>query len=162
MPAKGLPQFTGRGFLISKGAEVAYSNGGTPYIRLPLAFSKRVKNEQTDEWETKNEIIVQAVAFGGLAEYLGSDIPEGQHCEIDVVGELYFETYENKDGEEVPQIKATLSAAGVVPSRDNTNRSSGSKSKSKPKAKPKPKDDPWGDPWGETDPWAGSDDEPPF
>lgn len=160
MPAKGLPQFTGRGFLISKGAEVAYSNSGTPYIRLPLAFSKRVKNESTDEWETKNEVIIQAVAFGGLAEYLGSDIPEGNHCEIDVVGELYFETYENKDGDEVPQVKATLSAAGVVPSRDNNSSGGRSKSKSKPKSKPK-QDDPWADAGASNDPWA-NDDEPPF
>lgn len=156
MPAKGLPQFTGRGFLISNGAEVQYSNSGTPYIRLPLAFSKRVKNERTDEWETKAEVVIQAVAFNGLAEYLGNDIPEGQHCEIDVVGELSFETYENKDGDEVPQVKATLSAAGVVPARDNDRSSS----RSKPKAKKKQEEDPWASATS-SNPWD-DDDSPPF
>jgi single-strand DNA-binding protein len=163
---KGLPQISGRGFLISKGVELAYSNAGVAYARLPLSFAHRVKDGDSDEWVTKNDILIHGVAFGELAEYLAQAVPDGQHAEIDVVGEVYFETYENKDGEEVPQVKMTVSAAGVVEERQSGRRSSGGGGR-KPTGSKKKQDKPADDPWASyspseppEDPWAN--DEPPF
>lgn len=158
---KGLPQVSGRGFLISKGVELGYSKGGTAYARLPLAFSHRVKED--DEWVTKNEIVVQGVAFGELAEYLANAVPEGEHAEIDVAGEIYTEDWEDREGETHTSVKMTVSAAGVVPPQQNN------RSKSKSQGRKREQQDPWADvpppsapsddPWGS---YSGSDDEPPF
>jgi single-stranded DNA-binding protein len=162
---KGLPTVAGRGFLISKGVNLGFTQTGLAYAHLPLAFSYR--RQVDDEWVTEKEVVIQATAWGPLAEYLADQVPDGEHAEIDVAGELYFETYKNKDGEEVPQVKMTISAAGVVEQRKN--RSSGSRRGS---AKSKPQEDPWADvpspsedQWGSAptgNPWSGTDDEPPF
>lgn len=102
-----LPQVTGRGFLISDGVELKYSQSGNAWARLPLSFRNR---RQVDgEWTHDKEILVEAMVFGHLAEYL-ADAMDGRG-EITVTGDLYVEKWTNKENKEQTSVKMTVTAA---------------------------------------------------
>ncbi len=118
-----LPTVSGRGFLISDGVELKFSQSGNAWARLPLSFKNR---RQVDgEWTHDKEILLEAMVFGPLAEFL-TEQADGR-CEIDVTGELYTEDWTDKQGETKRSVKLNVHTANVVQRRERVAASSRSR-----------------------------------
>lgn len=87
-----LPVVTGRGFLISDGVELKYSQSGVAYARLPLSFKNSRKTETG--WTHDKEVLIEGTVFGHLAETLAELVTSRQ--ELSFSGEVYVEEYEGK------------------------------------------------------------------
>ncbi|QIS21277.1 single-stranded DNA-binding protein [Nocardia terpenica] len=111
-----------RGFIINT-PELAFSASGTAYIRLALAHSYN-KPVGDGEWEKQDEIIVNATAFGPLAEYIAENF-DGGKCEIEWSGTVYEEEYEHH-GETRKSVKAKIrTVSGPIPKRGNNTSGNG-------------------------------------
>ena len=106
-----LPTMTGKGFLLSEGVELKFSQAGNAWARLPLSF-RNSKKDASGNWGHDREIKVDATVFGPLAEYLADNV-EGRQ-DIHVSGELYTEDYETKDGETRTAIRMNVLSAAPV------------------------------------------------
>lgn len=103
-----LPQFSGKGFLLSDGVELKFSQSGNAWARLPLSFRNN-KKDPNGNWTHDKQINVDATVFGPLAEYLADNV-EGRQ-DIFVSGELYTEEYEAKDGTTKTALRLNVFAA---------------------------------------------------
>lgn len=110
-----LPVVNGRGFLISDGVELKFGKSGNAYARLPLSFKNTRKDQVTGQWVHDKEILIEATAFGFLAEQLAEIVTSRQ--ELAFTGEVYVEEYEGKR-----YVKANLLSAWPV----KENRGDGS------------------------------------
>lgn len=107
-----LPTVSGRGFLLSEGVELQFAKSGTAWARLPLVFSKSKKVD--DGWETEKEIRIDGVVFGPLAEFLADNMTG--RGDMYVTGELYTETWVDKEGATRTSVKLNVTAAAPAPS----------------------------------------------
>ncbi|NKZ90489.1 single-stranded DNA-binding protein [Rhodococcus hoagii] len=141
-----LPTLSGRAFLMKReGFEIRTVGNGTLMATAGLAFNKRKFNEESQEWEDVGKIVVNAVAFGDLAQFV-ADFVQGQ-TEFEVSGELEESEYTDKEGNTRTSLRLTLRTAGAsIPKRDkggnggggNGGRSGGNRRQNKPQ-----ENDPW-------------------
>lgn len=82
--------FTGR---IGQDPESVGSNG----LRLRVATSDRVKNDETGQWEDKNTSWWTVKLWRNLAEQSKSILSKGM--EITVIGKIYEENWTDKEGQ---------------------------------------------------------------
>lgn len=109
-----LPTVTGRGFLLSDGVELKFSQAGNAWASLPLIFKNRRK--VGDEWTHDKEIKIDAKVFGPLAEAL-ADAVEGR-VDLDVSGEIYTEEWEDKEGNARTSLRMNVTSAWPVKARE--------------------------------------------
>lgn len=76
--------------------EVSYTREGKPMATFSIAENKRVLDEQTGEWSDGEPVWHDAVAFGKLAEHLGT-LKAGDT--VIAVGDMKFTEYETREGE---------------------------------------------------------------
>ncbi|MBF6330843.1 single-stranded DNA-binding protein [Nocardia transvalensis] len=111
-----------KGFIINT-PELAFSASGTAYIRLAIAHSFNKKVSES-EWEKQDEIIVNATAFGSLAEYIAEQF-DGGKCEIEWSGTLKEEEYEH-NGETRKSNKGKIrTVSGPLPKRGGNSGGNG-------------------------------------
>ena len=82
--------FTGR---IGQDPESVGSNG----LRLRVATSDRVKNDETGQWEDKNTSWWTVKLWRNLAEQSKSILSKGM--EVTVIGKIYEENWTDKEGQ---------------------------------------------------------------
>ncbi len=112
-----LPTVTGRGFLLSEGIELKYSQAGNAWARVPLAFKNR-RSDGQGGWTHDKEIVLQGKVFGALAEFLADNVDGRQ--DIEVSGELYLETWE-KDGETRTAVALNILSANPIARRERVS-----------------------------------------
>lgn len=92
----GLPRIAEVGRLAAP-PELRFTQSGKAVCSMRIVFSKRRKNENTQEWEDVGTLWVDATAWEKLAENIAeSRLDKGS--EVLVVGELYEREYDKRDG----------------------------------------------------------------
>lgn len=96
---------------LTRDPETRFSANGKPVTRFSVVTSRRVKNQQSGEWEDRDTTFRECVAFGQLAENIAESLLKG--TAVIVSGNAYTEEWE-KDGEKRRATKVT--AEDVAPS----------------------------------------------
>lgn len=107
-----LASLNGRGFLLSDGVELKFSNSGTAWAKLPISFRNNKKDPATGVWSHDKEFKVDVMVFGPLAEALAEAV-DGR-TDLAVTGEPYFETWTDKEGNERTSVKMIASSVWPV------------------------------------------------
>ncbi|WP_064442290.1 single-stranded DNA-binding protein [Hoyosella altamirensis] len=146
-----LGHFAGIGRLVAD-PELRVTPQGKSVASFTIAFSERVKDERTGEWEDGRKEFVRCTAWGQIADNLCESLTKG--VEVIVSGRRYTRDYVNKQGEQRTSIEMQVDSIGPnlkfqtatvqKPQRDQTSQQQTSSS----------------DPWGTTP--AAQDEEPPF
>lgn len=90
---------------------VPLSNGG---LRLRVAVNERAKNPNTGEWEDKYSSWYTVKVWNNLAEQSKKILKKG--IEITVTGEIYEETWKDKDsGEQRSAFEVRANTIAVTP-----------------------------------------------
>ena len=97
---------------LTRDPEMRYSNAGKPVTRFAVVTSRRVKDQQTGEWEDRDTTFWECVAFGQLAENCAESLEKG--TAVIVQGNAAQEEWTTKDGEKRKSMKVT--ADEVAPS----------------------------------------------
>lgn len=107
--------FTGR---IGQDPESVGSNG----LRLRVATSDRVKNDETGQWEDKNTSWWTVKLWRNLAEQSKSILTKGM--EVTVIGKIYEENWTDKEGQKRTSYEVNADSISVTTytlSKSNTN-----------------------------------------
>lgn len=93
--------------------EMRFSASGKAVTTFSVVTSRRVRNDQSGEWEDRDTTFWNCVAFGSLAENIAeSALSKGMA--VIVCGRAYQEEWEAKDGSRRRSVKVT--ADDVAPS----------------------------------------------
>ncbi|MBF6333428.1 single-stranded DNA-binding protein [Nocardia transvalensis] len=112
-----------KGFIIGD-VNLGFTPKGVAYCNFPVAFSQSVKNKQTDEWEKTKNIVLNATAWGDIAEFIGEKFEK--FTEIKLSGVVYEDTYTGNDGEERKSLKLDVhTASGPLPKKNSGTSSGG-------------------------------------
>ena len=107
--------FTGR---IGQDPESVGSNG----LRLRVATSDRVKNDETGQWEDKNTSWWTVKLWRNLAEQSKSILTKGM--EVTVIGKIYEENWTDKEGQKRTSYEVNADSISVTTytlSKSNNN-----------------------------------------
>lgn len=96
---------------LTRDPEMKFTSSGKQVTRFSVVTSRRVKNNQTSEWEDKDTSFWECVAFGQLAENVAESLTKG--TAVIVTGSAAMEEWE-KDGQKRRSVKVT--AEDVAPS----------------------------------------------
>ena len=96
---------TGR---IGQEPESVGSNG----VRLRVATSDRVKNDQTGQWEDKNTSWWTVKAWKSLAEQSKVALKKGM--EVTITGKIYEETWTDKEGQKRTSVEINADTIAVT------------------------------------------------
>lgn len=96
---------------LTRDPELRYSAAGKPVAKFSVVTSRRVKDQQTDQWEDRDTTFWDCVAFGQLAENCTESLEKG--TAVVVTGNAATEEWE-KDGEKRRSMKVV--AEDVAPS----------------------------------------------
>jgi single-strand DNA-binding protein len=105
-----LPKIQGEVGRLSGDVELRFTSGGKAVCQVPLVFSKRKKNPQTNEWEDAGVLWVRGTAWEAFAEQIAESLSKGD--EVIVTGELSQREYERKDGTKGTALELNLFAIG--------------------------------------------------
>lgn len=106
------PQARGEIARLTRDVEISYTGSGKALAKLGLAFNKRQKNRDTNEWEDAGTVFVNATAWESLAENIAnSDLSKG--TEVIVSGEYSTNEYDKKDGSKGFSLDLRLFSLGV-------------------------------------------------
>lgn len=130
---------------LTRDPELKFSQNGKPVARFSVVTSRRVKNDQTGEWEDRDTTFWDCVAFGQLAENAVESLVKG--TAVIVSGSAASEEWVTRDGEKRKSMK--VMADDVAPSLRWASAKIQKAERGKPAAA-QPQEDPW------------SGDEPPF
>ena len=132
---------------LTRDPEMRYSNAGKPVVKFAVVTSRRVKDQQTNEWSDADTTFWDCVAFGQTAENVAESLEKG--TAVIVQGNAAQEEWTTKDGEKRRSMKVV--AEDVAPSLrfHSAKISKAARSADGPKSAPR-----------EENPWAN--DEPPF
>ena len=97
--------FTGR---IGQDPESVGSNG----LRLRVATSDRVKNDETGQWEDKNTSWWTVKLWRNLAEQSKSILTKGM--EVTVIGKIYEENWTDKEGQKRTSYEVNADSISVT------------------------------------------------
>lgn len=73
------------------------TTNGTPITTFTIAYSRRARNPQTNQWETVNTSYLDVTAFNTLAENAHQSLHKG--TPVTVTGTLSQHTYTGKDNQ---------------------------------------------------------------
>lgn len=93
---------------ITRDPELAYTNASKAYLRFDIAYTPRVLNSQTGQWEDSDPNFYSCTLWGRDAEAAAQSLQKGQR--VIVIGDLIQESWE-KDGEK--RSKLTIRAIEV-------------------------------------------------
>jgi single-strand DNA-binding protein len=96
---------TGR---IGQEPESVGSNG----VRLRVATSDRVKNDQSGQWEDKNTSWWTVKAWKSLAEQSKVTLKKGM--EVTITGKIYEETWTDKEGQKRTSVEINADTIAVT------------------------------------------------
>ncbi len=85
---------------------------GSNGLRLRVATSDRVKNEDTGKWEDKNTSWWTVKAWRSVAEYSKDVIKKGM--EVTIIGKIYEENWIDKEGEKRTSIEINADSIAVT------------------------------------------------
>ncbi|KZM68464.1 single-stranded DNA-binding protein [Nocardia terpenica] len=112
-----------KGFIIGE-VNLGFTPKGLAYCHFPVAFSQSVKNKNTDEWEKTKNVVLNATAWGDLAEFIGEKFEK--FTEIELSGIVYEDTYTGNDGEERKSLKIDVrTVSGPLPKRGGGSSNGG-------------------------------------
>lgn len=77
--------------------ELRYLDSGVALATFGLAVNKRVRNEQTGQWEDVAALFIRVTAFRELAENIAESLSKGTYTTV--TGELRQHTYATDNGE---------------------------------------------------------------
>jgi single-strand DNA-binding protein len=97
--------FTGR---IGQEPESVGSNG----VRLRVATSDRVKNDQTGQWEDRNTSWWTVKAWKSLAEQSKITLKKGM--EVTITGKIYEESWTDKEGQKRTSVEINADTIAVT------------------------------------------------
>lgn len=83
---------------MTRDAELRYSATGRPWASFGLAVSRRVRNDETGEWEDAPTEFFDVVCFGDLAENVAASLTKG--ARVVVAGHLKETSWTSQDGTE--------------------------------------------------------------
>lgn len=140
--------------------DLKFTPSGTAVLSFRAVASKSKKNDR-DEWETVNEMWFSVTAWGRLAEWGTEVLEKGQ--EFNLLGEIYEEEYETRDGEKRKSLKVTARGFDPIPKRNQQGgqrqpQQQGGYSQ-QPQGYSQPPAQGGGDPWAAP---GVQGDEPPF
>lgn len=91
---------------------VGYDKTGEPWIRLTVASGERVR-DSAGKWQDKPKVYTEVALFGKAAERLidhATPLSKGERVEI--TGRPVIDSYVDKDGTTVMQLKVTTNSVG--------------------------------------------------
>ena len=132
---------------LTRDPEMRYSNAGKPVTKFAVVTSRRVKDQQTNEWSDADVTFWDCVAFGQLAENCAESLEKG--TAVIVQGNASQEEWTTKDGEKRRSMKVV--ADEVAPSLRFASAQVAKAARSEGGQQQAPR---------EENPWAN--DEPPF
>ena len=97
--------FTGR---IGQEPEAIGSTG----VRLRVATSDRIKNDETGQWEDKNTSWWTVKAWKSLAEQSKLTLKKGM--EVTITGKIYEETWTDKEGQKRTSVEINADTIAVT------------------------------------------------
>jgi single-strand DNA-binding protein len=77
--------------------ELRFLDSGVALATFNLAVNKRVRNEQTGQWEDGAPLFIRVTAFRELAENIAESLSKGTYTTVN--GELRQHTYTTDNGE---------------------------------------------------------------
>jgi single-strand DNA-binding protein len=159
-----LPTITGVGRLAAD-PELRFTPNGNAVLRVRLVFSKRRKNEQTQQWEDGDQFWVDGTAWQQLAEHCAETLTKGM--EVLVSGEIRTETWD-KDGQKHSKPSLLIRSigpnlAGATAQVRKPDRQQPQQSTQRPQQpRQQPQNDPWATNGTPTSTGSGWSEEPPF
>jgi single-strand DNA-binding protein len=132
---------------LTRDPELRFSASGKPVTKFAVVTSRRVKDQQTSEWEDRDTTFWDCVAFGDLAQNAADSLEKG--TAVVVTGNASQEEWEAKDGTKRRSMKVV--AEDVAPSLRWASARIAKASRTGPAASAT----------AEADPWA-TEDKPPF
>lgn len=98
-------------FRLAAEPEMKFSQSGTAVMRLRLAANANRKNQDTGEWETSDQLFINATAFGDMAESIAeANLATGQ--EVLVSGRVRTNAWEDQDGNKRSVVEMRLDSIG--------------------------------------------------
>lgn len=95
---------------LTRTPELRYTNGGTPILEIPLAFTTSRKN-QSGEWEEQANFI-DCTLIGKRAEAISPKLDKG--VMVFVSGHLAYRSWE-KDGQKRSKVSITADSIVIAP-----------------------------------------------
>lgn len=116
------------------GVELTFSKSGLAVATFSAGFQKRVKDPNTDQWETKGSINLRVTAFGALAEHVAQNLNPKDRVDL-VVRDVENRAYDRQDGTTGYSLEGILESVGLPREKKPNNYSGGFDS---------PEPNPWG------------------
>lgn len=102
---------------LTRDPEMRTTKSGTNVLTFGLAFSERVLNNRTGEWEERPNFADCAV-FGKRAEALSRILKKGMH--VTVEGRLRYESWEASDGSKRSKLSVVVDEVELPPRSERT------------------------------------------
>lgn len=90
--------------------ELRYAPTGTAVARFTVVTSRRVKNQQTGDWEDADTSFWDCVAFKQMAENIAESLTRG--AAVMVTGKMSQRTWEDKEGQKRKSFEVTADEVG--------------------------------------------------
>jgi len=82
---------------LTRDPELRYSGQGKPFAKFAVVTARRLKNNQTEEWEEKDTSFWDCTAFGQIAENICESLPKG--TAVIITGRMVQEKWQTSEGE---------------------------------------------------------------
>jgi single-strand DNA-binding protein len=143
---------------LTKDPEIKFAQSGKAYARFGVAVGSRKKDGDT--WVDGPSAFWNCTAFGPLAEHIGDSLRKGDR--VIIVGTLRPEKYTASDGTERNVVQVIVENAGpsllfATATTTKAQRSGGQQNAPERPAERSQQGGGWNN-----DPWASSQDNPPF
>lgn len=146
--------------------EIRFSANGVAVAKFTIVTSRRVKNDQTNEWSDADTTFWDCVAFKQLAENIAESLVKG--LEVVAVGRAVQENWEDKQtGAKRSKISFRVDAIGPNLSRATAKIAKAQRDGGQQQGAPRQQrqDDPWANTGGGGGGWGAPQSggsEPPF
>lgn len=95
---------------LARDPELRYTQGGHAVCSFGLAWSPRVKNKQTGEWEDGETSWFQCTAWRTLAENIAASLSKGNR--VIVTGSVSVRQWDDKDGNKRTSVEIDVEDCG--------------------------------------------------